>query len=540
MDRIIDIFEMTPGCPEMAESAGLDREGVAQVLVEAERLAGDILVPLGRTADRVGCRLENGRVIAPDGYGAVYRRLGHDGWIAPDLPADLGGLGLPLPIHAAASLYFEGAATAFMMAAGASRAGAHLLASAAPDLAATWAPRLAAGDWTATICISEPDAGSDVGRIRTRAVRDGNGWRIEGSKCWISFGDHDMTDRIGHLLLARTGTPEEGTRGLSLFLVPNRARPGTPNGVTVERIEEKLGLHGSPTCVMRFDGARGHLIGEPGQGLPQLFGMIELMRLQVACQGAGIALRAAELARRYAAERRQGGPADAPAVTISDHPDVKLQLLRLEAQASILTALVMETAAALQQARSGNSEATAYAAFLLPLAKTFAAELAFEAASGTIQVLGGAGYTREWPAERYLRDARILTIYEGTTGMQAQDFLFRRLIRDRGVGLEAFVAKARSELARGEKSEQSGLVAETLNRLASLSGAVATWSKSEQQAAADGYLRAGWSTVGGFLAWRLVARGGPLANAGFYWLNRVKSRFDLVEADMSSARIVLP
>lgn len=535
MDRIIDIFETTPGCPEMAEAAGLDRQGVAQVLAEAERLAEDILVPLGTTADRVGCRLENGRVVTPEGYGTAYRRLGQDGWIAPDLPADLGGLGLPIPLHAAASLYFEGAATAFMMAAGASRAGAHLLAHAASELSTTWVPRLAAGDWTATICISEPDAGSDVGRIRTRAVRDGAGWKIDGNKCWISFGDHDMTDRIGHLLLARTGTPEDGTRGLSLFLVPNSTGADAPNGVTVERIEEKLGLHGSPTCVLRFDGAHGHLIGEPGRGLSQLFGMIELMRLQVACQGAGIALRAAALARRYAAERRQGGPPDAPPVAISEHPDVRRQLLQLDAQSSILTALVLETAVTLQQARDGNAEAAALAAFLLPLAKTFAGEVAFEAASGAIQVLGGAGYTREWPAERYLRDARILTIYEGTTGMQAQDFLFRRLIRDRGAGLKAFISKARSELERHEKSDERGPVAGVMDRFASLSSAIAAWNEQEQQAAADGYLRAGWSAVSAFLALRLVARGGQLSDAGCHWLNTATARFDLAELDVKAA-----
>ncbi len=536
IDRIIDIFEVTPGCTATAEAAGLDREGVAQILQEAERLAEDVLVPLGTRADRLGCRLENGRVVTPDGYATTYRQLGQDGWIAPDLPAYIGGLGLPLPIHAAASLYFEGAATSFMMAAGASRAGAHLLANAAPDLAATWAPRLALGDWSATICISEPDAGSDVGRIRTHAVHSANGWRINGTKCWISFGDHDMTDRIGHLLLARTGSPEEGTRGLSLFLVPDRTDSGALNGVTVERIEEKLGLHGSPTCVLRFEGAQGHLIGEPGRGLPQLFHMIELMRLQVACQGAGIALRSAQLARSYAGERRQGGPPGAPPVAISNHPDVGRQLGRLDAQAAILTALVMETAVALQQARDGDTGAAAYAAFLLPLAKTFAGEIAFEAANGAIQVMGGAGYTREWPAERYLRDARILTIYEGTTGMQAQDFLFRRLIRDNGAGIEAFMTKARLQLEQHGNSSESRAVAETLDRFAVLSEDVATWTSKEQQTAADGYLRAGWSAVSGFLGWRLHARGGALSQAGLHWLDTATARIGLAKLNIESAK----
>jgi alkylation response protein AidB-like acyl-CoA dehydrogenase len=333
-DLILAVLAATPGWAAQAARAGVDGTDARQIVQEAERLAAEVLDPLAARADREGCRIEGGRVRTPEGYAVTYARLGADGWIAPDLPPELGGQGLPLALQAAAALPFEGAAAPFMMAAGASRAGAHLLSAAAPGLAAEWAPALAAGERTATICISEPDAGSDVGRIRTRATPAGAGWRIDGTKCWISFGDHDLTDRIGHLLLARTGAAEEGTRGLSLFLVPNGA------GVAVERIEEKLGLHGSPTCVLRFEGAAGTLIGEAGRGLAQLFHMIELMRLQVAGQGAGIALRAAALARSYAEERRQGGDPRQPHRSRSSaHPDVRRQLAALDAEAAVLTAL---------------------------------------------------------------------------------------------------------------------------------------------------------------------------------------------------------
>ena len=527
-ERILDLMEATPGCMERIEAMGLDRTGLSQILGAAGRLADDLLVPLGASADAEGCGLVEGRVVTPKGYGAAYRRLGADGWIAPDLAPDVGGQGLPLAVQAAANLAFEGAATAFMMAAGASRAAAHLLSEAAPELAASWAPKLASGAWTATICISEPDAGSDVGRIRTRAVQDGERWRIDGTKCWISFGDHDFADRIGHLLLARTGTAEEGTRGLSLFLVPNLAEGGGPNGISVERIEDKLGLHGSPTCVLRFEAARGVMLGAPGRGLPTLFGMIELMRLQVAGQGAGIALRAAAVARAYAAERRQGGPADRPPVPIADHADVRRQLRGLDMRAAILVALVLEVACALDDARAGDEEAAARAAFLLPLAKTFGGEMAFETVSGALQVLGGAGYTREWPVERYLRDARILTIYEGTTGMQAQDFLFRRLIRDRGAGLQALVARLRAEREDAGPSEFHP-VAEALEaRFGQLSAHLSTLGPESLQDLADVYLRAGWSFVSSALCLRLAANS-VSEEAVRDWLLRAEAQMHLAE-----------
>jgi alkylation response protein AidB-like acyl-CoA dehydrogenase len=509
----------------------VDATDSRKIVEEAERLALSVLDPLAARADREGCRLEAGRVVTPAGYAETYARLGADGWIAPDLSPDLGGQGLPLPLQAASALHFEGAAAPFMMAAGASRAAANLLAATAPELAAEWAPRLAAGEWTATICISEPDAGSDVGRIRTRATRDGDGWRIDGTKCWISFGDHDMTPRIGHLLLARTGPVEEGSRGLSLFLVPN------DGGVTVERIEEKLGLHGSPTCVLRFDGAQGALIGEVGRGLGQLFHMIELMRLQVAGQGAGIALRAAALAHAYAADRRQGGDPRNPPVPLDTHPDVRRQLALLDAEAAVLAALTFEVAVALADAKAGDAAAADRVAFLLPLAKTFGGEGAFAAASGAVQVLGGAGYTRDWPAERLLRDARILTIYEGTTGMQAQDFLLRRIVRDQGRGLRAYAARLREDLGGGPEAEA---VLALLARFETLAAGLHDRASDDLLTAADGVLRAGWVVVSAALAHRIAAHVPSHAQAARLFLATAPARMALAEATARLGAADLP
>ncbi|GGL53309.1 acyl-CoA dehydrogenase family protein [Wenxinia marina] len=523
-DLVAAILAGTPGWG--AASGGFDEADVRQVLDEAGRLADEVLAPLAAVADREGCRLVDGRVRLPEGSGDAWRALAEGGWIAPDLPEELGGIGLPLPLTVAAGLLLEGAAMPFLMGVGATRAAAHMLAAEAPDLAADWAPALAAGERAATICISEPDAGSDVGRIRTRAVSEGNGWRVTGTKCWISFGDHDLTPVIGHMMLARTGPAEAGTRGLSLFLVPS-AVDGAPNGVTVERIEEKMGLHGSPTCVLRFEGAAATLIGEEGRGLPALFTMIELMRLQTGTQGAGVALRAAALARRYAAERRQGGRPDAAPPPITEHPDVARQCAEIGVRAVLATALTLEAAATLAAARAGDAAAQAEASVLLPLAKTFGGELASEAASGAVQVLGGAGYTREWPAERWLRDVRILTIYEGTTGMQAQDLLLRRLVREEGRGIASLLGRLRAEAAGW------GSGSPLLDRLDALSDDLRARPPAALAAVADGYLRAFWAALSDHLAARLAATCPPAAAAGRWWRATSAARFDLALAEIA-------
>ncbi len=508
-DRLLALLRVTPGWAAL----GGDDDTAAAVLHEAAKVAQGLVAPLDAVADTQGCRLVEGRVQTPPGFAEAYRQMGRDGWHGIDLPEDLGGQGLPLALHVAASSLFEGACMPFMMAQGASRAAAHMLAEVAPEVAQLWAPRLAEGTWAATICISEPDAGSDVGRIRTRAERRGDGWQVTGSKIWISFGDHDMADRIGHCLLARTGT-EVGTRGLSLFLVPDRLEDGRRNGITVTRIEEKMGLHGSPTCALAFEGAEAILLGQEGRGLPQLFAMIERMRLQTACQGLGIAARAGDIARAYAAERRQGGRPDAQPVPIIDHPDVRRQLLAIDAPVAVLRALVLELGIVMDLARFGpedqRAEEAALAGFLLPLAKNFGAETAFAAASGAMQVLGGAGYTREWPVERLMRDSRVIAIYEGTTGMQAQDFLMRRLLRDDGRALDLFLSRARAEIAACS-DPAAAQAQEVIGRFEALSRAFLAGDAglSGPELAADGYLRAGWHAVCAWLSCRVLKAGDP-------------------------------
>lgn len=511
VEKTLALLGETPGWRDIcARSHELDEGTVAAIVSEAANFAQTVLAPLNTTSDRQGCRLVEGRVKTPEGFRDAWRQFCEAGWLGMDLPESHGGQGLPQALQAACAPLFERACVSLMMLAGSSRAAAFLLAEAADDeTAATWIANLLAGEWSATICISEPDAGSDVGRIRTRATFDERGWHVSGTKCWISFGDHDMTSRIGHCLLARTGD-EPGTRGLSLFLVPDTADEGARNGITVERIEEKMGLHGSPTCVLRFENAGAILLGEKGKGLPQLFTMIERMRLSTGCQGLGIASAAADIAEAYARERRQGGAASEKPVTIATHPDVQRQLAILRQRTEILRAAILELAAAMDMARLADDAVQRgffedFTAWMLPLVKNFGAETGFDTANRAIQVLGGAGYTREWPLEQYLRDSRIMSIYEGTTGMQALDFLTRRLWRDAGRGLAAFEALARRDIAASMPSQDAQTAQAVLEAFLAESDGMKRLESEPETAfyRADAYMRSAWSAVSAWLSLRL-------------------------------------
>ncbi|MEW5424679.1 acyl-CoA dehydrogenase family protein [Amorphus sp. 3PC139-8] len=537
--RVAALLQATSGWQRLLKlTPDLDDETVAALVAESAKIANQIVAPLNVAADTDGCRFEQGRVITPDGYSEAYGAIAEAGVLGMEIAPDHGGQGLPIALQAACGPFFEGACPAFMMLAGASRAAAHLLLSVADEeTRSTWVPKLVAGEWGATICISEPDAGSDVGRIRTRAERVDGTWQITGQKIWISFGDHHVTERIGHCLLARTGGGV-GTRGLSLFLVPNLRDDGAQNGVSVSRIEEKLGLHGSPTCALSFENAHGILLGEEGRGLPQLFAMIEQMRLLTACQGLGVAARAADVAFAYAADRRQGGAPNETPVAISTHTDVRRQLLAIDARVEILRAAILELAVSMDLARRESDEAAdehaAFVAWMLPMAKTFGAETGFDVASAAIQVLGGAGYTKEWPVEQALRDTRVLAIYEGTSGIQAIDFLMRRLWRDRGRGLVAFLARAKREIEATRDLDLSS--ADTAERVIGhferLSAEMLALEDSPRQAEAGAlaYMRAGWCAVSAMMALRLI-RTDPLAPIGRFRLHALEAEIALYASE---------
>jgi hypothetical protein len=309
-----------------------------------------------------------------------------------------------------------------------------LLAFGTEDQRRRYGPGLASGEWLATMCLTEAQAGSDLGLIRMRAVEAEGGWRLRGEKIFISGGDQDLTERILHLVLARTGDPESGTAGLSLFLCPSHDAAGIRNRVSVTRIEEKMGLHASPTCQLAFDDAAAELLGRPGGGIEAMFTMMDHARLDVALQGVAHAARSADVARAYAAERRQGRrPGVDGAVPISRHPDVARMLATQDALALGARAMCHDALVAL-----ATGEAPALVEFLIPVCKAFCTEAGIRAADLAIQTLGGYGYLREYRVEQTFRDARITSIYEGTNGIHALAVAGRQLRHEGGRAAAAF------------------------------------------------------------------------------------------------------
>src|ERR1700761_5600969 len=451
---LIAQFRAAPGLERLCALVGDEAlaDMAEAVLEEAARFAAEVLAPLNPVMDRKGCRLEGGRVKTAPGHAEVWAAFCEAGWQTLDRPVEHGGQGLPLIVWAAAQELFDRASVAFGMLPSSQGAASRLLdAHATDEIKAEWLPRLASGDWASTIVISEPGAGSDVGRIRTQATPlDDGQWAITGEKIWITFADHDLAPRIGHCVLARTPDARPGGAGLSLFLCPSVLEDGARNAIAVRRLEEKLGLHGSPTCAVGFEGARARLIGQEGRGLAQLFAMIVQMRLSVGVQGLGLASLSSETALAYALERRQGGPAEQPPARLDQHADVQRMLLQGQARTETLRGLVYAAAvqadlAVLETDPEARARAGDLAAWLLPLVKTLGGEVAFDTAGEAIQVLGGAGYVRDWPVEQVLRDSRVLTIYEGASGIQALDLVHRRLWRDEGRGLKAFLDLARAD-----------------------------------------------------------------------------------------------
>lgn len=488
--------------------AAIDADLEASILDQAAQFTQGALEPVAATLDREGLRVVGGRVRTSDTHKSAWRTFCEMGWLTMAEP-EPAGQGLSLALLTACEELFNRASAPFCMLATSGRTAASVLAKAgSPELADQWVPRLLSGEWGATICISEADAGSDVGRIRTSARKTDGVWRVIGEKCWISYGDHDLTSRIGHMALARS-TEGTGVRGLSLFLVPSTRDDGSPNGVVLRRVEEKLGLHCSPTCQIGFEEAEAVLLGEEGQGLQTLFHMMLLMRLNCGPQGTGVASAAFAVALGYAKDRRQGGVPDKVPLPIIEHADVQRQLLDMAATVELARGLNLAAALVLDlgQRCADPAEAarwTELAQFLLPLVKDGSAWAAFASASGAVQLLGGAGYTTEWPVERYLRDARVFPIFEGTTGMQALDLVRRRIWRDKGAGLAAFVAVVSEErAAQPALGEAIVLLEETAAALLALEG-----TPRAAEAGAVGFLELCKAVAYGWIAGRIARLAG--------------------------------
>ena len=406
---------------------GHDPGTYRQIAEHFGAFAEGTLAPLNATGDREGARLENGRVRMPDGFQAAYRAFCDQGWPGLTLPEDVGGQGMGPLAQGIVTEIFAGANHAFEMITGLVPGAARtLLAFGTPDQCARALPKLASGEWLSTMALTEPGAGSDLSRIKCRADREGAGWQITGEKIFISGGDQDLSDGILHLVLARTSG--EGVDGLSLFYCPSERANGTRNGVAAVRLEDKLGIHASPTCQLQFDRAEAELMGDEGGGLRAMFTVMNHARLSVALEGVAHAARARAIAEAHAGIRVQGR--DAP---IATHADVarmlgEIQIREIGARGIVHLALVaMESGAQRDLVE-----------LLTPVAKVFATDAGFEAADIGIQVLGGYGYLEDYGMAQVLRDARITRIYEGTNGIHALT-LVTRLLRQ-AAPLEAFDA----------------------------------------------------------------------------------------------------
>ncbi|WP_108260423.1 acyl-CoA dehydrogenase family protein [Mangrovicoccus ximenensis] len=460
--------------PELAQ---WDDELAEGILGHFAAFAEGVIAPLDEPGDAEGCRLEDGRVRMPDGFREAYARLAGDGWQGLTAPAEHGGMAVDPLTAAGVSEIFSGACHALQMICNLVPGTISTLrayGSAAQQ--AAWIPRLASGELLGTMCLTEPGAGSDLSRIRTKARREGGGWRIDGEKIFISGGDQDLSGGILHLVLARTGAPEDGVKGLSLFLCPSADAEGR-NAVTITRIEEKLGLHASPTCQMAFDGARAELVGQEGAGLMAMFTMMNHARLDVSLQGVAHASRAAQVAAAYAAERMQGRRPDGSPAALADHPDVRRMLDEQRALALGARAMALITFVAMERGDSG-----ALVDFLTPVSKIFCTEAGIRAADLGIQVLGGYGYLTEYRVSQTWRDARITSIYEGANGIHALatatrglkspagSEAFAALVADLGAGSPEIAALLEIWQARKAEVLASAAPAELAHGFAALTG----------------------------------------------------------------------
>ncbi|MGH7059330.1 MAG: acyl-CoA dehydrogenase [Stellaceae bacterium] len=483
----------------VAGSAELSADILGPVLGEAARLAESVIAPLNQPADRVGSVLENGVVRTPAGFREAYARYVEGGWNGLSADPEYGGQGLPLLLAAPVGEMWNSACMSFALCPLLNLAAVEVLQRHGSDAQKQlYLAKLVSGEWTGTMNLTEPQAGSDLGPLRTRAVpAQGSGWgdsyRITGQKIFITWGDHDLAPNIVHMVLARIAGGPSGSRGLSLFLVPKylpdeNGAPGRRNGVRTLSLEHKLGIHGSPTCVLDYEDATGWLVGAEHRGLEAMFVMMNNARLNVGLQGVAIAERAYQEARDFARTRVQGHPigaaADAGALAIIHHPDVRRMLLWMRAGTQAMRALAYYAVALVE----GDAAARRRAELLTPVVKAWCSDLAVAIASTGIQVHGGMGYIEETGAAQYLRDARIAPIYEGTNGIQAGDLVGRKLRHDRGMAAAELFADIETTIVALDRPHPhlAGVGAELRRGLAALRAATSDLVGAAEDRAAAG------------------------------------------------------
>ena len=557
LDEMRFVLKHLAGLPEIATFAGFEEaepELVEAILTEAARFAGEVLAPLNATGDRQGVRWVDGKVSTPDGFPAAYRQFIEAGWHGMPASPEIGGQGMPTVVSGAVAEMWKSSNLAFslcqMLTMGAVAALAH---HASDAIQQRFLPKMVAGEWTGTMNLTEPQAGSDLSTIRTRAEPDGDHYRLFGSKIFISWGEHDLAENIIHLVLARLPDGPPGTRGISLFVAPKfLVNPdgslGVRNDLVCSSLEHKLGIHGSPTAVMSYgdkEGAVAYLVGQPNRGLEYMFTMMNHARLNVGLEGVAVSEAAYQKAAGYAQERVQGTPiGGSKPATIIHHPDVRRMLMDMRARTEAMRALAYCTLACIDRAQHHPDAAErarnqGRIELLTPVVKGWCTENSVMIASTGIRVHGGVGYIEETGAAQYLRDATITTIYEGTTGIHANDLIGRKLARDKGVNAAALIRDMKAELeVLGSSNETNlGVIRSSLTTALNAFEEATSWmlehyNSNPREAVAGGvpYLKLTGTVCGGWqmaraarIAHNLLATGEE--NAAFLRAKIATARF---------------
>lgn len=452
-----ELFDISAHCELLGN--GFDRELIDGVLEEAARYADEVVAPLNRHSDEQGCSLNAGAVTTPDGFPAAYQQFVDNGWASMTGPPAFGGQGLPQLLACNFHEMLMGACLSFRLYSGLTEGAVLALHKhGSAELQQAYLAKMVSGQWTGTMCLTEPQAGTDLALLRTRADPQADGsFRVSGSKIFISGGEQDLTENIIHLVLARLPDAPAGVKGISLLLVPKfianaDGSLGQENDLSCGAIEHKMGIKGASTCVMNFDGATGWLIGEANHGLAGMFTMMNDARFQVGLQGLGVGEAAFQGALSYARERLQSralnGPAEPQKVAdpIINHPDVRRMLLTQKTLVEGSRMLAAYTARQLDLEHGATDASLRKAAgkratLLIPIVKAFLTDMGQEVASLGVQVYGGHGFIREWGMEQLMRDSRITQLYEGTNGIQALDFIRRKLLGDGGAELSALISE---------------------------------------------------------------------------------------------------
>ncbi|MDZ7669244.1 MAG: acyl-CoA dehydrogenase C-terminal domain-containing protein [Gammaproteobacteria bacterium] len=456
---LFDVFKVQEAWADIDAFADFSDDLARAVVEEGGKLAGGVLAPVNQAGDEHGCSFTDGAVTTPPGFKEAFAELAGGGWLGLSGNPRFGGQGMPKLLGCLLEEMFW-AANSSLYLYGTLTVGAAICIDAhgSDEQKALYLPKLYSGEWTGAMALTEAHAGSDLGIMRTRAEPQADGtYAISGTKIFITSGEHDLADNIIHLVLAKLPDAPAGSRGISLFIVPrfipaDDGTPGERNAFAAGSIEKKMGIHGSATCVMNYDGATGYLVGEENQGLAAMFTMMNYERLSVGLQGLGAGELAYQAAADYAGERLQGrapsGPvnADGPADPLIVHPDVRRMLLTIRALTEGGRAFAMFVGMQLDRGKyAGDARAQAFSELLTPVAKAFLTDRGFDCAVLAQQILGGHGYVTEWGLEQVVRDVRIAQIYEGTNGIQAMDLIGRKVLRDGGETLDALLGTLREE-----------------------------------------------------------------------------------------------